>query len=323
MANCTKEYANELVNKFGQREYERIQSIEFPAQYEKPIDIEKCVNELISLMSSTKSPKTISPTIRKFHVSMIKANREGKLSPYDGWNLIKMSKDAFLKFYDNRLRCSDWFKEKKGENMKYLHEGYVPEFIYGIGLTTSGKYPIVTYFKPHLAKYLVEKYLNCYETVFDPFSGYSGRMMGAICCGKNYIGRDLCEESVNESVNIWNFMKPFVENRFNKTISCDLDVADACLSTGTYECLLTCSPYENIEQWKGVPNMGYSCDKWIDICIKNYDCNKYVFVTDDKISKYKKFVVEHLENNSHWGSNMEGVVVITKEQRDEILKGIA
>jgi hypothetical protein len=322
MANCTKEYSEELVRKFSQREFEKIQNIEFPAQYENPIEVEKCINELMSLMTSTKSIKTISPTIRKFHTSMVKANREGKLSPYEGWNLMKMSKDVFDKFYENRLRCSDWFKEKKGENMKYLAEGYVPEFIYGIGLTTSGKYPVVTYFKPHLAKYLIEKYLGKYDTIFDPFSGYSGRMIGAVCCGKHYIGRDLCVDSVKESNEIWNFMKPFVERKLNKDIICDVAIGDACENTGKYQCLLTCSPYGNIEQWEGVPNVGYSCDKWIDICLKNYDCEKYVFVTDEKIGKYKSYVAENLENTSHWGSNTECVVVITKEQRDEIINNI-
>ena len=322
MANCTKEYAAELVQKFSGREFEKIQNIDFPCLQEKPIDIERCVNEVLSLMKSTKSSKTISPTIKRFHKSMIKANRDGKLSPYDGWKLMKMSRPAFEKFYDNRLRCSDWFKEKGGDNMKYLHEGYVPEFIYGIGLTTSGKYPIVTYFKPHLAKYLIEKYLNCYDTVFDPFSGYSGRMMGAVCTGKNYIGRDLCVDSVNESNEIWNFMKPFVEKKMNKEIVCDVAIADACTSEGKYQCLLTCSPYGNIEQWQGVPCYGYSCDEWIDICLKNYECEKYVFVTDDKIGKYKSYVTEYIQNTSHWGENVECVVVITKAQRDDIIKGI-
>ena len=115
-------------------------------------------------------------------------------------------------------------------------------------------------------------------------------------------------------------MKPFVERKFNKDICCDIDVADACVGNGKYQCLLTCSPYGNIEQWQGVPCMGYSCDKWIDICLKNYDCEKYVFVTDDKITKYKKYVMENLENTSHWGTNIEYVVVITKSQRDEIIK---
>jgi hypothetical protein len=322
MANCTKEYAAELVAKFSQREFERIQDIYFPPTQEKPISVERCINELISLMSQTKSNKTISPIIKRFHVSMIKANRDGKLSPVDGWNLMKMSKEAFDKFYENRLRCSDWFKEKNGANMVHLENGYVPDFIYGIGLTTSGKYPTVTYFKPHLAKYLCEKYLKEYDTIFDPFSGYSGRMIGTLCCGKNYIGRDLCVDSVEESKEIWKFMEPIVKSKLNKELKCDLDVADVCESEGTYECLMTCSPYGKIEQWKGVPVLGYSCDKWIDICLKNFNCKKYVFVTDNLITKYKDYVTENLENTSHWGNNLEYVVVITKEQRDEIIKGL-
>lgn len=322
MANCTKEYAAELVAKYSDREFEKIQSIYFPPIQEKSIDLGKCTKEIISLIAETKSIKTLSPTIKKFHVSMIKANRQGKLSPFDGWNLIKKSKESFDNFYENRLRCSDWFKEKKGENMVHLHNGYVPDFIYGIGLTTSGKYPLVTYFKPHLAKYLCETYLSSYDTVFDPFSGYSGRMIGVLCARKNYIGRDLCEESVTESKEIWKFMQPILSEKIKKEISCDLGVADACTSVGEYECLLTCSPYQNLEQWKGVPSLGYSCDKWIDICLKNYDCQKYVFVTDDLIKKYVSYVVEDLENTSHWGSNIEHVVVITKEQRDELIKSI-
>ena len=322
MANCTKEYAAELVEKFSQREYERIQDIYFPPVQEKPIELEKCVNEILSLVTQTKSIKTISPTIKKFHTSMIKANREGKLSPFDGWNLMKISKPSFDKFYENRLRCSDWFKEKKGANMEHLHNGYVPDFIYGIGLTTSGKYPIVTYFKPHLAKYLCEKYLGSYDTVFDPFSGYSGRMMGVLCSGKNYIGRDLCVESVDESKEIWKFMEPIIKNKMKWEVTCDLGVADACTNSGEYECLLTCSPYGNIEQWQGVKSLGYSCDKWIDICLKNYDCQKYVFVTDDVIGKYRGYIAEDLENTSHWGSNTEHVIVITKDQRDELIKDI-
>ena len=117
-------------------------------------------------------------------------------------------------------------------------------------------------------------------------------------------------------------MKPFVNKKGNREIVCDVDIADACTSEGKYECLLTCSPYGNIEQWEGVPSNGYSCDKWIDICLKNYDCEKYVFVTDEKISKYKEYVAEYLENTSHWGSNTECVVVISKEQRNNIIKGL-
>ena len=107
----------------------------------------------------------------------------------------------------------------------------------------------------------------------------------------------------------------------DEPITCELSVKDTINSTGVYDCLLTCSPYENIENWKGVPSLGYTCDKWIDICLENFDCNKYVFVTDNKIKKYKAYVKEQLVNTSHFAENVEYVVVITKEERDNILNG--
>lgn len=318
MANCEKEYSLMIVDKYWEREMEKIKQIDFPITIETPIPESRCINEIKTLITKQKAVKTLSPTIRKFHKSIIYANREKHLSPYDGWQLLKNDTEKFKQFYENRLRCSDWYNEKNGKNFHYLSEGYVPEFIYGIGLTTSGKYPVVSYFKPQLAKYLVTKYLDEYKTVFDPFSGYSGRMMGVLSCGKHYVGRDLCELSVNESKEIYNFMYPILCSYYNYDIKCDIGIADCITSTGTYDCLLTCSPYGNIENWKGVESTNYNCDRWIDICLQNYDCNKYVFVTDNLITKYRKFVKEELENTSHWGSNIEYVVVIEKSEKESI-----
>ena len=44
------------------------------------------------------------------------ANRKGCLSPYDYWQKLKTDKELFKTFYENRLRCSDWFNEKQGAN---------------------------------------------------------------------------------------------------------------------------------------------------------------------------------------------------------------
>ena len=74
--------------------------------------------------------------------------------------------------------------------------------------------------------------------------------------------------------------------------------------------MFTCPPYENIENWPGVPQLNYSCDKWIDICLNNFDCERYVFVVDDKIEKYKKFIKEEIVNTSHFSKNKEYIVVI-------------
>ena len=35
------------------------------------------------------------------------------------------------------------------------------------------------------------KYLNDFDTIYDPCSGYSGRLIGALCAGKNFVGSDI------------------------------------------------------------------------------------------------------------------------------------
>lgn len=308
MTNCSKEYSQQLVEKYWQREWEKIKQIDFPKTREYDITLTECYNEVTNLLKKPKNNKSGSKTVVRFHPSMKFANRKGCLSPYDYWQLLKQDSELFKKFYENRLRCSDWFKEKNGKNLHYLEEGYVPEFIYGIGLSTSRKAPFVSYFKPALAKNLILKYLNEFNTIFDPCSGYSGRLIGTLCSGKNYIGYDINDLAIRESLELYNFLRRYLYN--NATLQC----MDSLHSTGNFDCMLTCTPYENIEEW--IDSKGnkitskMNCDDWIDKLTQNFKCKKYVFVTDGNIKKYKDNVVEELENTSHFGKNKEYVVVI-------------
>ena len=85
----------------------------------------------------------------------------------------------------------------------------------------------------------------------------------------------------------------------------------------SFDCLLTCTPYGNIEEWldsKGNKiTSDMCCDMWIDRLLENFQCKRYVFVTDGNITKYKPYVVEELDNTSHFGKNSEYVVVIDNE----------
>lgn len=307
MTNCTKEYSLSIVEKYWQREWEKIKQIEFPKTREHEITAKECKTELINLRDGFKSNKANSKTIVKFHKSMRYANRKNYYSPYNYWQLLKQDANLFKSFYENRLRCSDWFKEKQGANFHYLAEGYVPEFIYGIGLSTSRKAPFVSYFKPALTKNIITKYLNDYDTVLDPCSGYSGRLIGTLCSNKNYIGIDINNTTIQESQNIYNF----IHHMFYKKVT--LINADSTKYTMEAPCLLTCTPYEDIEEWddNGTKiTSKLTCDEWIEQILNNYKCKKYVFVTDDKITKYKNNIVEELTNTSHFGSNKEYIVII-------------
>ena len=309
MTNCTKEYSQELVEKYWEREWNKIKQIDFPKTREYEITDKECNTEIKNLRDGIKNNKANSKTIIKFHSSMRFANRKNCFSPYDYWQLLKEDKELFKKFYENRLRCSDWFNEKQGKNFHYLHEGYVPEFIYGIGLSTSRKAPFVSYFKPALAKNLILKHLNNFNTIFDPCSGYSGRLIGSLCAGKNFIGYDINDVTIQESTQLYNYIKPLFSN-----LTCNLHVKDSLNTEQEFDCMLTCTPYENIEEW--IDSKGnkitskMNCDDWIDKLTQNFKCKKYVFVTDGNIKKYKDNIVEELENTSHFGKNKEYVVVI-------------
>ncbi len=319
-ANATSAHVNEIVDKYLDREFEKIQNIYFPPSTVHPVTELDCIKEFEYIKSKDRNLKTPSKIIKMFHKSIIYAHIENSVSPFDGWNMIKNDKELFRKLLCNRLKFADWYKSE--EHRKYIDLCYVPDFIYGIGLNASRMFQTVTYFKPDLAKYLIKKYLNEFDTIFDPFSGYSGRMIGTLACNKSYIGRDLCESSVKESKEIYKFLKPIIDSDLLVNVTCDLGIADCCKNTGKYQCLLTCSPYGNIENWPGVESVNRGCDRWIDICLKNYDCQKYLFVTDDLITKYVPYIKETLTNRSHFGSNKEYVVIITKEERDKIIQNI-
>ena len=156
-------------------------------------------------------------------------------------------------------------------------------------------------------KKLIEKYASEYDTVFDPFSGYSGRMLGCLFANKNYIGRDINETTIKESKSIYEKVRKHVST------SCSLEV-QSILETEkeSYDCLFTCPPYEDIESWEGTDLAVKTCDEWIDECLKRFKCKRYIFIVDDKIKKHKDCVKEELENVSHFGKNKEYVVVINK-----------
>lgn len=312
VGNCTKEFVGRLIDLYGEDEFKRIQSIAFPSTREKPISDKQIETEMKNLFSKDMPKKNTSVIVNRYHPSLNEAHRSGCKSPVDGWNDIKSDYNKFKKFYENRLRCSDWFKEK--DNVKYLVQGYVPEFIYGIGLSTSRKFPQVSYFKPSLAKYLIEKYARGFESVYDPFTGYCGRMLGVLAAGKNYYGQDLCESTVREDEQIYDEVYvPYCEKNNITPKNIVIEVADSEVTNGNFGCLFTCPPYSDLEQWPGVDLVKRSCDEWIDVCMRQVKCKRYIFVVDDTIEKYRENIVETIDNISHFGRNQEYVVVIDAE----------
>lgn len=299
--NCSLLFAEKIANLYINQEYERIQHIEFPKLYN--MGVSQCIGEYCRLVdNSCRLP--YSYLVGYFHKSIIYAYNKGKKSPYKGWAELKENKSMFKAFLINRYMYADWIKKHVNEWLR----GYMPEYVYRKGLSTSGKYPQVSYFKPMQAKRIINDYLSEFDAVFDPFSGYSGRMLGCLSSGRKYIGQDLNQMTIAESIQLYGFLIANFEN----IPACSLHVKDSIESSGEYDCLFTCSPYEDKENWNGDKDKKLTCDAWIDICISNYKCRRYVFVTDEKIIKYLPYVKETITNRSHWGTNNEYIVVIDK-----------
>src|SRR5574344_2405861 len=168
-------------------------------------------------------------------------------------------------------------------------------------LNNSKKLPKVSVFSPVTAKYLVDKYYHEEKSIFDPFSGFSGRMLGVCSLGKVYIGSDLSASVVKESNQIINFLS------LSAHVS-QKNVKDY-RRTEKLPVLFTCSPYGLKETWNNENQDDYTCDEWISQCLVHCNCDSYLFVVD-KTEKYKRNIVEELHHKYQYGDFCEYVVKI-------------
>lgn len=220
--------------------------------------------------------------IKQFHRSIFNCIVKKGISPIDAW-------------YDDNL-----LKKVIKNRLIYVNDVDPSKILRGFNV--SKICPVVSIFNPVLAKYLISTYLAEFSIIFDPFSGFSGRLLGAASLGKKYIGQDLNSIAVAESNQIINYL--------NLAESCKITEKDIFQSSGQYECLLTCPPYGTKEKYN-TETIFKSCDEWIDECLIRFDCQRYVFVVD-KTKKYEQFVEMPLKATSHFATGEEKVIVIDR-----------
>lgn len=225
--------------------------------------------------------------IRHFHKSIYHARRKKELSPFEAWRDKNLVKKCAL----NRL--------------KYVGSCRPNDIVQGFNVAKIA--PKVSVFDSKLAEDLIKKYLSDVKCIFDPFSGFSGRMIGAFRCDKIYYGKDINKTHVQESNKIISYLHGESSLEVQQEDIFNANVRDFLGLKNKYA-LFTCSPYEDKESWNE-NDKNLTCDEWIDVCMKKYKLHKYLFVVDDT-KKYKDFIVEILENKSHFGKNNEYVILI-------------
>lgn len=257
-------------------------SIEFPYPQYSDKRMQHDWQSLCSYKNSKYIPqcKLGMSMVKNFHPSIYDARVGSSVSTKEAWH-----DDAKLKkVIANRLIYQNAVDPNK--------------VLQGFNISKIG--PTVSLFNPVLARYLTLKYLSEYTQVFDPFSGFSGRLLGVASTGKQYAGQDISSAHVQESRSIVQFL--------SLQSCCNVCCKDVLQSSASYECLLTCPPYSRKETY-GSETQFKSCDEWIDECLQRFTCKAYVFVVDCT-EKYKQYVTETLHNSSHFSKAKEHVVVI-------------
>ena len=220
-----------------------------------------------------------SSIVRHFHESIWEAHVGKNISPVECWN----NKELLEKTVKNRMIYSSRLSSQSIVD----------------GFNVSKIAPKVSVFNPMSAKYLIKTYLNEFSEVFDPFSGFSGRMLGCCALGKKYVGQDINTKHVIESNRIIDYLR----------LNASVKEQDIFIDQGEYECLFTCPPYGLKEIWNE-HETNYTCDMWIAQCITRYDCKKYLFVVDSS-ERYKDYIIGEITNSSHFGNRKEYIVLIT------------
>lgn len=227
--------------------------------------------------------------IHHFHKSIYDAARMGKLSPIEAWK----DKNVIKKVALNRL--------------KYVGHCKPSDILQGFSVTRIAQK--VSVFRPKLAEQFIKKYIPYVKTIIDPFSGFSGRLLGSYNCGVRYIGYDLNEDHVRESNEIikYKHLENICSVEIRNIITCD----KKDWSKTENACLLTCPPYGGKEHWnKNRNEVELSCDEWIDLCLEKHNgCKSYMFIVDET-KKYEDYIVDEIVNKSHFGKNKEYVVLI-------------
>ena len=228
-------------NKYCDRLFKEYRAMPFPYPHYIDIELMKSWDGLMKMKTDDKYHTLKTPNSREgdhicyhFHPSIWHVNTSVK-SPYDAWNDDTIMKDLIR----NHILYQTYLNPNK--------------ILQGFAVTDDYRREYFT--SPGMSKLMITRYLNEFDTIFDPFSRYSGHMLGAISCNKKYIGVETNESILSETYNILDFFKKF-------NIAYDVELLSMHTSN-TYDCLFT-----DVEN-----------DYMIDMLLETFKCKKYLLIT--------------------------------------------
>ena len=261
---------------------ERCLSISFPYPSYEDKRMFRDYQNLCNQKEYKKNFYTGNSIILNFHKSIYSSHREGQMSPLDAWQ----NEDTLTRCVKNRS----------------IYSNNLSSVSIARGFEKNRIASRVSVFQPSLARMIIEKYGDHCETVIDPFSGFSGRMLGSTSLGLTYYGFDCRQEVIMESRMVKDFLNL-------KDVHLDVKNIIDDIYEGQYDLLLTCPPYENKEIWFR-DQKNFKIDYYIDLCLNKIKAKKYIFVIDDVKTRYEKYFVDYITNQSHFGKNKEKIIVV-------------
>lgn len=226
-------------------------------------------------------------------------------SPHAAW---ETGKREFIRLVKNRQKYNPALNKRPGL-------GGLPTLgmlVAGFGI--SKICPPASFFMPRFGAALLKMY-GSGDTVVDPFSGFSGRLIAAYLSGYAYVGADISSARVTEAQDvIREFAIP------NASVSVE-DIRNAPERSYANATLLTCPPYGNKESWDGV--VGFAdADYWISLALRKNACSRYIFIIG-RTRMYSTYEVPFPISAAHnfYTCGERHVLVIDRASRDKLVAG--
>jgi hypothetical protein len=129
-----------------------------------------------------------------------------------------------------------------------------------------------SYYRPHLAKQIIRSTGKSEGILFDPCSGWGGRMLGTVAAGWHYVGCEPNKETYTNLIRIVDFLNLGGKVELHNCPFEDFDLE----SLGKVDIVLTSPPYFNVEVYSNditqsynkYPDFSQWMDEWLLVMIR-------------------------------------------------------
>lgn len=155
--------------------------------------------------------------------------QKGKKTP----SMIELfeNDEVLKKIIRNRLGM-EWYKQHGEDDVEAFCIS--PRQIVQ-GFRSSRMVNALSLFKPEIAKYIYMKFSNCGDLIYDFSAGFGGRLLGAMSCGRRYIGVDpLTADELGKMIGFFSWQNCMILKGCSEDIKLEKNSIDLAFSSPPY-----------------------------------------------------------------------------------------